>query len=126
MKLLMLVFVFTSLQVYAQTPITQCIADRLQAYNSDIYCDLSSDEVTAMLNNPELMGHYDALREKKACEEELQQAQAYQCVADRLQAYNSDIYYDMTPAEINSILRDPSSMGYHDVVRTAQDCGLQF
>lgn len=48
----------------------QCIADKLQAYNSDIYYDLQPSEIDSMLQIPELVGHIDAVRAAKACDEE--------------------------------------------------------
>lgn len=48
--------------------------------------------------------------------------QFYQCVASRLQAVNSDIYYDITPTDIENTLKDPSAIGYYLVVEMAQSC----
>jgi len=48
----------------------QCIADKMQAINSDIYYDLQPSDIDSMLQIPELVGHIDAVRSAKACDEE--------------------------------------------------------
>lgn len=45
----------------------QCIADRLQAINSDIYYNLSESDIYSMLTIPEMFGHYDAQNALKLC-----------------------------------------------------------
>ena len=128
MKIIMaafLAFSFT-LTAHAERSLLTCVADRLQAYNSDIFCDLTDEQVQQLLNDSTAYGHSDALRMKAYCEEDAAQDQAYQCVADTLQAYNSDIYFQLSPAEIREFLRDTGSYGHAATVQAAQKCGLKF
>jgi len=49
----------------------QCISDRLQAINSDIYYNLDQSAIEKMLKNPEQFGHLDAVRAAELCDKEL-------------------------------------------------------
>lgn len=51
-------------------------------------------------------------------------AHDYKCILPRLDAYNSSIYYSITPSEIDSILLDPSDARYSDVARFTKACDL--
>lgn len=99
----------------------ECIANRLQAYNSSIYYNLSESDIYSMITIPEMFGHIDAVNAAKACETE---AEKYQCVADGLQAYNSDIYYNLSKTEIDTMISIPEMFGHIDAVRVAKRCGL--
>lgn len=44
------------------------------------------------------------------------------CIADRLQAYNSDIFLYMTPAEVNYLLVTPDAYGHDEAVRASRYC----
>lgn len=46
----------------------------------------------------------------------------YQCVADHLQAYNSDIYYNLSPSEIDVMLKDASAIGHDKAVEAVNAC----
>lgn len=46
----------------------ECIANRLQAYNSDIYYNLSKTDIDTMISIPEYFGHIDAVNAAKSCE----------------------------------------------------------
>ena len=46
----------------------------------------------------------------------------YQCIADKLQAYNSDYYYELTPAEIDNILNSSSDIRTKKVQQVAKEC----
>ena len=48
----------------------------------------------------------------------------YQCIADRLQAINSDIYYNLSKADIDAMISIPEMVGHIDAVRVARQCGL--
>lgn len=50
-----------------------CIAQKLQAINSDIYYDLSDAEIYSMITIPEMVGHIDAIYAERACEAEAAQ-----------------------------------------------------
>lgn len=45
-----------------------CIADTLQAMNSDIYTNLSAEEIDHMLSDSEALGHEDAQMVLRLCE----------------------------------------------------------
>ena len=112
--------IFSS-QSFATDHNYQCIADSLQAINSDIYYNLSSTDIDAMLTIPEMMGHNDAINAAKRCDD---QAIKLQCVADGLEAYNSDIYYALSNEEVRAMLTIPEMMGHNDAVRIAKYCNL--
>jgi hypothetical protein len=99
----------------------QCIADALQAYNSDIYYNLSSTEIDAMITIPEMFGHIDAVNAEKRCDAE---RLAYQCVSDALQAYNSSVYYNLSKEDIDTMISIPEMFGHFDAVKAAKRCGL--
>mgnify|MGYP005685103425 CR=1 FL=1 len=99
----------------------ECIASRLQAYNSSIYYNLSSTDIDAMITIPEMFGHIDAINAEKAC---VTLEQKYQCTADRLQAYNSDIYYNLSKTDIDTMISIPEFFGHIDAVNAAKSCGL--
>ena len=46
----------------------------------------------------------------------------FQCVSDRLQAYNSSIYYNMSKDEIIDILDDSSHAFHSTVVHFTKSC----
>lgn len=46
----------------------------------------------------------------------------FTCIADRLAAYNSSIYYNISKDEIVEILDNSSHAFYQDAVRTAKSC----
>ncbi len=45
----------------------QCIAESLQAINSDIYYNLSRTDIDIMLQIPEMAGHIEAVNAARAC-----------------------------------------------------------
>ena len=110
----------------------RCVADSLQAINSDIYYDLDESTVRAMLTIPEMMGHNEAVSAAKRCEAEVNPAPKvgpvtdadYQCIADRMQALNSSIYYDLDKETIDQMLQIPELMGHIDAVNAARACGV--
>jgi hypothetical protein len=113
-------------------PKYQCIANGLEALNSDIYYNLSADDVKKMLQDPQAMGHSDAVVASERCDQDdapsLQGAitsQGYQCIADGMDAYDSDLYYNLSPSEIDSMLKDEQSYGHWLAVREAKACGVR-
>lgn len=107
--------------------LNQCIADRLQAYNSSIYYGLSVTDVESMITIPEMFGHIDAMNAKKRCElisfsGELT-AKGSTCVANSLQAFNSDIYYNLSAVEVKEMLDNSAATGHSDAVNAARLCG---
>lgn len=46
----------------------------------------------------------------------------FNCMSDRLAAYNSSVYYGITKDEIVDILDDSQHAFYSDAVRTAKSC----
>lgn len=49
----------------------------------------------------------------------------YQCIADHLQAYNSDIYYNLSKEEIDKMLGDEGVYGHDIAVYMAERCEAQ-
>lgn len=47
-----------------------------------------------------------------------------QCIADRLQAYNSDIYYNLLSAEVKALLSNVNYSGYSDAMNAARLCKI--
>lgn len=107
---------------FASSPDYQCIADKLQAINSDIWYELSPHDINVMLTIPEFQGHIEAVRASKQCDAENIH---YSCVSDSLQAINSDIWYNLSRAEIDSMLRDSNAIGHNEALRAANRCGLR-
>ncbi len=99
----------------------QCIADKLQAINSDIWYNLSSTDIETMITIPEFSGHIEAMRADKECSSE---ERKYQCVADSLQAINSDIWYNLSKTEIDTMLNIVEFSGHIEAVRAAKKCRL--
>ena len=128
MKLLLGLGLIVSLNAFASINY-KCIADKLQARNSDIYYDLNEADIESMLTIPEMKGHIDAIQAKVQCESEDRgdgqlTDQKLQCIADSLQATNSDIYYDLKKEEIKEMLINSESFGHIDALNAAQRCGL--
>lgn len=46
----------------------------------------------------------------------------YACIKAKLEAYNSDYYYDLTPADIDNLLRAHSDIRTSKVQRVAREC----
>jgi hypothetical protein len=46
----------------------------------------------------------------------------YACIAQTLEAYNSDLYYDLTPAEIDEIMNGTTDRRRELVISVAQTC----
>jgi hypothetical protein len=46
----------------------------------------------------------------------------YQCIASRLEAYNSDIYYNLSVEDINKLLYTCQYAGHSFVVQVAAQC----
>jgi hypothetical protein len=107
---------------FAQENKYQCIADKLQAYNSDIYYNLSDSDIYSMLTIPEMFGHLDATKAQIQCELEAKTKSEYQCVADRLEATNSDIYYGLSESDVYSMLTIPEMFGHYDAVNALKLC----
>lgn len=63
-----ILFTMNILNVNAADVNYTCIANTLQATNSDIYYNLSDAEIDAMLTIPEMLGHIDAINAAKRCE----------------------------------------------------------
>jgi hypothetical protein len=113
-------------------PKYQCIADSLEAINSDIYYQLSEDEVQKMLQDPSAMGHTDAVAADERCSSEAAPViqgqisdKGYQCIADRMDAYDSDLYYNLSHSDIDKMLSDEESYGHWLAVREAKACGVR-
>lgn len=117
-----LAFVLIASSAMASDRDYKCIADRLQAMNSDVYYNLSESDIYSMITIPEMFGHIDAINAEKACNNT--EEKKYQCVADGLQAYNSDIYYNLSKTEIDAMISIPEMFGHIDAVRVARRCGL--
>ena len=96
----------------------QCIADRLQAVDSRVYSNLSESDVYTMLTISEMTGHLDATNVQKFCESESE----YKCVAERLQAINSDIYSDLAESDVYSMLTIPEMFGHNDAINALKFC----
>lgn len=52
---------------------------------------------------------------------ETRSEEAYECIAQRLQAINSDIWCNLTPADIDDLLQN-GGPGYQTVVNVAAAC----
>lgn len=52
----------------------------------------------------------------------LASARDYQCISDRLQAYNSDLFYDLSSAEIEEILETKNDGRYWKIAEVAEAC----
>lgn len=120
-------FVTLASQAFAAQPDYKCISEGLQAYNSDIYYNLSKAEIDTMLKDVTSYGHVDATRVSARCDEVAQpapsrDAKMYKCVADSLEAYNSDMFYNLSKADIDSMLNDSTVYGHSDAVRAARTC----
>jgi hypothetical protein len=46
----------------------------------------------------------------------------YECIASTLQSLNSDVYYNLTEAEIDGMLTIPEMMGHYDAMKAAEQC----
>jgi hypothetical protein len=46
----------------------------------------------------------------------------YECIASTLESFNSDIYYNLSEADIDSMLTIPEMMGHYDAMRAAEKC----
>jgi hypothetical protein len=46
----------------------------------------------------------------------------YECIASTLQAQNSDIYSNLSEAEIDGMLTIPEMMGHYDAMKAAEKC----
>lgn len=102
----------------------QYISESLQAINSDVYMQLTKAEIDNMLQNENAYGHDDAVMvAKRAAAKQLTDKEA-QCIADALQAYNSDIYMQLTKAEVTALLKDASAFGHQDAVDAAKRCNV--
>ncbi len=108
--------------------LNQCVADRLQAYNSDAYYYLSVTDVESMLTIPEMFGHIDAINAKARCElisfNGVLTVKGTTCVANTLQAYNSDIYYNLSAREVNLMLDNVLATGHSDAMNAARLCKI--
>ncbi|MBY0414968.1 MAG: hypothetical protein K2Q18_12430, partial [Bdellovibrionales bacterium] len=104
----------------------QCIADKMQAINSDIWYNLSKEEIDTILSIPEYVGHTEAVMARKACREEVSIDRAYKCVAAGLEAINSDLYYNLSKYNIDTMLSIPEYAGHVDAVIVARSCKLRF
>lgn len=109
-------------QAFAGQNDYKCIADSLQAYNSDIYYNLSQSEIDEMLNDSLSYGHSDATRVASTCQAAKTEAKNYKCVANALEAYNSDVYYNLSNSEIDNLLQNSDVAGHTDALRAARIC----
>lgn len=46
----------------------------------------------------------------------------YGCIADTLEAYNSDIYYDLSAADIDELLQNSEDARAWKVISVAREC----
>ncbi len=46
----------------------------------------------------------------------------YKCVSEKMQAANSDIFYDLSKAQIDAILKDEAAIGHDFAVATVARC----
>lgn len=96
-----------------------CVAQRLQALNSDIYYNLSDSEVESMLTIPEMAGHIDAVEMAERCEMSKADGtlsdKGYQCIANKLGMA-------VDKAQIDSMLTIPEYAGHIDAVKAALAC----
>lgn len=114
-------------QAFARDLNYQYISESLQAINSDVYMGLSKAEIDNMLNDVNAYGHDDAVMvAKRAAAQtgELTDKEA-QCIADSLQAYNSDIYMQLTKAEVTYLLDNVDVYGHDDAVAAAKRCNVK-
>ncbi len=100
----------------------ECIANRLKEYNSAKYAHVTTADIDSMITIVEMSGHIDAVKAEKAC---LAESQKYQCVINGLEAYNSDVYYNLSTADIDTMLSIPEMAGHMDAFRIAKRCGLR-
>ena len=102
-----------------------CIADSLAAYNSDIYYDLSNAEIDTMFNDINSYGHNDVVRVAQRCDIGIITTKQYQCIADTLQAYNSDIFYNLSSSEVDDMLKLNEAYGHDHAISAAKRCGVK-
>lgn len=125
MKALLAVFTLglLSTSIFANEIPYQCIADKLQAMNSDIYYNVTESDINAYLQYSEFnYAHVDTLNALNSCDEEAKNSKFLTCIADRLQAYNSDIYYSLSNEEVKKMLDDTTEFGHFDAVRLSKYC----
>lgn len=125
MKALIFTFLCTAIlgtQAFARELNYQYISESLQAINSDVYMSLSKSEIDYMIKNENAYGHDDAVMVAKRSQAQQLTDKEAQCVADALQAYNSDIYMQLTKAEVSAMLNDAKAFGHDDAVEAAQRC----
>ena len=103
----------------------QCVADLMQSINSDIYYALSPADIDEMLQIPEFLGHTDAVMAVERCEmrdENGITAKGYQCMADAMQAVNSDIYYNLSSVQIDEMIQIVEFAGHQEAMQAARKC----
>jgi hypothetical protein len=94
----------------------KCVADALQATDSDNYYNLSNQDVDNLLKESNPL----AKRIDKSCTVE---ALRYRCVADGLEAINSDVFFNITKTEIESILSSSEDSRHSSAVEAVRRCG---
>jgi hypothetical protein len=110
MKSLILALIIASGSAVASSKLPthnyKCIADSLQAYNSDIYYDLSSSEIDDILSSQDdRRGKVEEVtRVCDGTEGTPNPKLDYACISSTLEAYNSSVYYDLSPSEIDELL----------------------
>lgn len=109
-------------QAFARELNYQYISESLQAINSDVYMSLSKSEIDNMIKNENAYGHDDAVMVASRPQAQQLTDKEAQCISSALQAYNSDIYMQLTKAEVSAILNDAKAFGHDDAVAAAQRC----
>ena len=120
---LAIAFGLLSSSVFANEIPYQCIADKLQAMNSDIYYNVSAEDINLYLQYTEFNAfHFDTVNALNRCEAEMNDAKVLSCISDKLQAYNSSIYYSLSNEEVKKMLTDSTEFGHFDAERMLQYC----
>ncbi len=48
----------------------------------------------------------------------------YQCVSDKMQAINSDIYYNLSPNEIDLMAQNTEALGHTEMIKAINSCAV--
>lgn len=102
-----------------------CIISSLNAYESDIFHNLTPSEVDKILRTNISDGRRWKVAEvAKQCDAEERPHYTkfdYSCIADRLEAYNSSVYFNLSKSDIEELLKGNSGLSWK-VIEVAQDC----
>lgn len=104
-----------------------CVSNGLQAYDSDNYYSLGKAEIDSILSSSSNYGYIDVSNAVTRCElikfnGDLTE-KGSTCVANTLQAFNCDIYYNLTADQIKTMLDIVEMAGHTDALNAARLCG---